>query len=388
MKELILKSGRDRSALNRHPWIFSGGVKVMPDAENGEIIEVKDNHKKTLGYAFYSDQSQITARIFEFTDAALKIDDAYWMDKIIKAATMRKLCIDINHTNTYRLLHAEGDFLPGVIVDVYHEVAVVQLLIRGTELIKDALFKSLKALGLKYIYLKTKQTTQRLEQVLSSGWVSERAEMPVQVKEYGVKFWIDVETGQKTGFFIDQRENRKLLGSMCMGKKVLNTFSYSGGFSLYALEGGATLVHSVDSSKEAIEWCDKNVLLNQYQGLHQSFVQDVFEFMKTSHEDYDIMVLDPPAFAKNAKSLPNAIRGYKNLNLTALQKIKPGGLIFTFSCSQHMDKDLFRKVVFGAAADAKRNVRIMKQLSQPEDHPINIYHPEGEYLKGLLLHVE
>ncbi len=360
----------------------------MPDAENGEIVEIRDNHRKLLGYAFYSNQSQITARIFEFGETECDINEVYWMDKILRAAALRKLCIDASQTNTYRLLHAEGDFIPGVIVDIYNEVAVVQLLIRGTESIKESCYKALYQLGIKHIYLKTKQTTQRLEMVESSGWVGEPVAMPIQVKEHGVKFWIDVETGQKTGFFIDQRENRKLLGQLSNNKKVLNTFSYSGGFSLYALEGGATLVHSVDSSKEAISCCDKNVALNQFQGNHQSFVMDVFDFLKTAEVDYDIVVLDPPAFAKNAKSLPNAIRGYKNLNLTAFQKIKPGGLIFTFSCSQHMDKELFRKVVFGAAADAGRNIRILRQLSQPEDHPISIYHPEGEYLKGLLLYVE
>jgi 23S rRNA (cytosine1962-C5)-methyltransferase len=199
---------------------------------------------------------------------------------------------------------------------------------------------------------------------------------------------VDVEKGQKTGFFIDQRENRRILGEYSKGKKVLNTFSYSGGFSLYALAGEATLVHSVDSSKEAIDMCDQNVAANFNKALHASYVQDVFDFMKENKEDYDIMVLDPPAFAKNAKAVPNACRGYKNLNLIAFKTIKPGGLVFTFSCSQHIDRDLFRKIVFGAAADAGRNVRILKQLTQPEDHPINIFHPEGEYLKGLLLHVE
>jgi 23S rRNA (cytosine1962-C5)-methyltransferase len=286
-------------------------------------------------------------------------------------------------------MHAEGDFLPGVIVDIYDDTAVVQLLVKGTELISQHIFDAIREVGVKYIYLKTKQNTQRLEDVgMESGWVGETRSMPIAALEYGVKFMVDVEKGQKTGFFIDQRENRKILGEYSKGKKVLNTFSYSGGFSLYALANGSTLVHSVDSSKDAIDMCDQNVAANFNNAPHESYVQDVFDFMKENKEDYDIIILDPPAFAKNAKAVPNASRGYKNLNLIAFKTIKPGGLVFTFSCSQHIDKDLFRKIVFGAAADAGRNVRILKQLTQPEDHPINIFHPEGEYLKGLLLHVE
>jgi 23S rRNA (cytosine1962-C5)-methyltransferase len=280
-------------------------------------------------------------------------------------------------------------FLPGVIIDVYDDTAVVQLLVKGTELISQFIFDAIREVGVKYIYLKTKQNTQRLEDVsLESGWVGETRSMPIAALEYGVKFMIDVEKGQKTGFFIDQRENRKILGKYSKGKKVLNTFSYSGGFSLYALANGSILVHSVDSSKDAIDMCDQNVAANFNNAPHESYAQDVFDFMKENKEDYDIIILDPPAFAKNAKAVPNASRGYKNLNLIAFKTIKPGGLVFTFSCSQHIDKDLFRKIVFGAAADAGRNVRILKQLTQPEDHPINIFHPEGEYLKGLLLHVE
>ena len=388
MQQLILKSGRDRSILLRHPWIFSGAVKNMPKAENGEIIEVCDNDNKLLGYGFFSDQSQITVRMFEFTNQPLIITSTYWSRKIKLAYDLRKELLDQSHTNTFRLVHAEGDFFPGVIIDIYANVAVVQLLIRGTERIKEHIFNALNECGFKYIYLKTKQSSQRLEMVEASGWVGDAQAMPVVVNEYGIQFQVDVETGQKTGFFIDQRENRKLLGEMSKGKKILNTFSYSGGFSIYALRAGAALVHSVDSSKEAIQLCENNVAINGYQDRHKSYVMDVFDFMKQSTEDYDIIILDPPAFAKNARALPNATRGYKNLNLTAFQRIKPGGLIFTFSCSQHMDKDLFHKVIFGAASDARRNIRILQQLTQPQDHPINIYHPEGEYLKGLLLHVE
>lgn len=360
----------------------------MPKAENGEIIKVTDNHHQLLGYGFFSTNSQITCRVFEFTSEPLEINHAFWVKKVEDAYEYRRQIFDFSQTNIYRLVHAEGDFFPGVIIDVYAEVAVVQLLVKGTEQIKDAIFDGLKQVGINYIYLKTKQSTQILEAVgAASGWVGDSLPMPVRAKENGLTFLVDVEKGQKTGFFIDQRENRRLVGVHSKGKKVLNTFSYSGGFSLQALAQGATLVHSVDSSKEAIEMCNRNVEANFSNAPHESFTEDCFDYLNRTDVDYDIMVLDPPAFAKNARSVPNASRGYKNLNLAAFNKIKPGGLIFTFSCSQHIDRDLFRKIVFSAAADAKRNVRIVQQLTQPEDHPINIFHPEGEYLKGLLLHV-
>ena len=390
MQTLILKSGRERSLLNRHPWVFSGAVKDLPQAENGDIIRVTDNHNNLLGFGFFSTNSQITCRVFEFTNEEIVIDGQFWMNKILSAYHLRKQLIDFSHTNIFRLLHAEGDFFPGVIIDIYHKVAVVQILIKGTENIMKYIFDALNQIGFDHIYIRTKSTTQRLEEVTTpSGWVNEPHPMPIEAIENGIKFLVDVETGQKTGFFIDQRESRKLLGKFSKNKSVLNTFSYSGGFSLYALEGGATLVHSVDSSKEAIELCDRNVKINDASNTtHTSFVADVFDYLKNTEVDYDIMVLDPPAFAKNSRAVANAARGYKNLNLIALKKIKPGGIIFTFSCSQHIDRDLFRKIVFSAAADAKRNVRVLEQLTQPEDHPINIFHPEGEYLKGLMLYVE
>ncbi len=388
MYTVVLKSGRERSLLNRHPWVFSGAVKQLPVAENGEIVQVLDNHNKLLGYGFFSTNSQITVRLFEFTDTPVELNKDYWIQKIVDAYDYRKQVVDFSDTNIYRLVHAEGDFFSGVIIDVYAEVAVIQLLIRGTEHIREAIYEGLRKVGIQYIYIKTKQSTQRLEEVgTESGWIGESCAMPVSAKENGITILVDVEKGQKTGFFIDQRENRRLVGVHAKGKKVLNTFSYSGGFSLQALAQGATLVHSVDSSKDAIEMCDRNVAANFTNAPHESFVEDCFDYLNRTEIDYDIMVLDPPAFAKNARSVPNASRGYKNLNYVAFKKIKPGGLIYTFSCSQHIDRDLFRKIVFSAAADAKRNVRIVQQLTQPEDHPINIFHPEGEYLKGLLLHV-
>ena len=389
-KKLLLKSGRERSLLNRHPWVFSGAVKTLPEAQNGDIVEVRTNHNELLGFGFFAPNSQIVCRVFEFTDSYIKIDENFWFKKIQNAFLLRKRLLNFEQTNCYRLLHAEGDFIPGIIVDIYNHVAVVQLLIKGMERISTQLFAGLNQLGFNHIYLKTKQSTQLLEQVeQESKWVGEAQAMPIRVLENGVHFEVNVETGQKTGFFLDQRDNRQIVGNWAAGRKVLNTFSYSGGFSLYALQAGARLVHSVDSSKEAIALCNANVSLLKNANVHQSFTQDCFEFLLASETGfYDIIILDPPAFAKNARAVPNATRGYKNLNALGFQKIKPGGLILTFSCSQHIDKELFRKIVFGAAAESHRNVRILQQLSQPQDHPINIFHPEGEYLKGLLLQVD
>ncbi len=391
-KNLILKSGRDRSILNRHPWLFSGAVKQLPDAENGDIVAVRDNQNNLLGYGFFSPHSQIVCRIFEFTSQPIDFGKStYWHQKINSAYQLRKAQVINEHTNAYRLLHAEGDFFPGVIVDVYQDLAVMQLLIKGTEKISSHIISGLQDLGIRYIYLKNKHNPGfREEVVLPNGFLtSDIFEQQVAIKENGLQFRIDFERGQKTGFFIDQRDNRALLKQYAANKMVLNAFSYTGGFSVYALAGGAVMVHSVDISKDATQTCDENIALNFGSNApHQSYAADCFDYLRQTEEPYDVMVLDPPAFAKNARSVPNASRGYKDLNMTAFKKIKPGGVVFTFSCSQNIDKELFRKIIFSAAADAERNVRILHQLTQPADHPVNIFHPEGEYLKGLVLYVE
>lgn len=361
----------------------------MPQARNGEIVRVETNNAELLGYGFFSPNSQISCRVFEFTDIEMEPNSNYWKQKIKSAWELRRQIIRNNTTNIYRLIHAEGDFFPGLIVDVYANVAVVQILIKGVELISADVFEALKSLGFPYIYLKTKQNTQLLEGVIEGNkWVFDAHENPVVASENGIQFYVDVEKGQKTGFFIDQRDNRQLLGEFSAGKTVLNTFCYSGGFSLYALKNGAIRVDSVDSSKEAIGLCTRNAELNNLENKHQTYVEDCFDFLKNNPENYDSIVLDPPAFAKHSRAVDNAARGYKNLNMLGIKKVNPGGLVFTFSCSQHIDKELFRKIVFSAAAECKRNVRIIRQLNQSDDHPINIYHPEGEYLKGLLLQVE
>jgi len=387
---LEIKSGREKSLLNKHPWIFSGAVQKLPKAENGDIIEIRDKKQSLYGYGFYSPQSQIICRIFTFTQEGQVIDQKYWLSKIENAYQLRKTHVINPQTNAFRLIHAEGDFLPGVIADVYGKVVVLQLLIKGAEKIYQDLVAGFKALGFEHIYLKTKDNSHFLEDLkLDKAWLTEEFEENIIISENSLRFPIDVVKGQKTGFFIDQRDNRLLLKGYAKGKSVLNTFSYTGGFSVYALAGGATEVHSVDISKDAILICDETIELNfPNEQRHQSFAEDCFDFLKKRENQYDIVILDPPAFAKNKKSVPNASRGYISLNELGLKRVKPGGLLFTFSCSGNIDRDLFRKIIFTAAAQTGRNIRIIHQLSQPIDHPVNIYHPEGEYLKGLVLYVE
>lgn len=389
---LLLKSGRDHSVINRHPWIFSGAVKDLPEAEEGSIIAVCDNHHQLLGYGFFSPQSQITCRMFEWTqDKTIIFDENYWTQKIAKAFALRQSHVITTATNAYRLLHAEGDNLPGIIVDVYDKTAVVQILIKGTALLLPHLIKGIQQCGIDFIYFKSKSNTTWLEgfEVPSGWWNNQKpAQLPIAIKENGLSFEVDVENGQKTGFFLDQRDNRALLQHYSQGKKVLNTFSYTGGFSVYAAAAGAEKVVSVDISKEAVAQAVRNITLNRHNAIHEGITADCFDYLKENQDLFDVIVLDPPAFAKSAKAVANASRGYKEINLAAFKRIAPNGILFTFSCSQNIDKKLFRQIVFAAAADSGRNVRILHQLTQPTDHPINIYHPEGEYLKGLVLYVE
>jgi 23S rRNA (cytosine1962-C5)-methyltransferase len=400
-----LQPKKERAVLLRHPWIFSGAVKELPKAANGDIVEVRTAEGQTLAWGFFSPESQIVCRLFAFVEGmnatgkwsgyelnpSMQFDTAFWEGKINRALALRRHLIDSATTNCYRLLHAEGDFLPGVIADVYGDTVVLQILIKGTENLLPALEQALRKEGFRYIFLKGKSSTHHLEGLPQENrWLGEpRPMLPIEVKEHNVKFFVNPEKGQKTGFFIDQRENRRLLRSFSQGKRVLNTFAYTGGFSVYALAGGASEVVSVDISKEAIALSEENARLNfGVQAAHKAIAADCFDYLRQMNEDFDIIVLDPPAFAKNARAVPNASRGYKDLNYLAFKKIKPQSLLFTFSCSQNIDKVLFQKIVFGAAADAGREVRILQHLEQPADHPVNIYHPEGEYLKGLMIWVE
>jgi 23S rRNA (cytosine1962-C5)-methyltransferase len=388
VETVLLKKGKEKSLLNRHPWVYSGALQSLPQAQDGEVVELLDAQKNFLGYGFFSEHSQISLRMFEF-DSQNYYPERYWLEKLKNAFSLRKKFVVSPQTNSYRLLNAEGDFFPGIIADVYDQVVVLQVLIKGTEKILPWVVEGLKDLGFEHIYLKTKEVSERIESVeKGSGWICGLSETQVLVKENGLKFWVDFAKSQKTGFFLDQRDNRQLLESYSKGRTVLNTFSFSAGFSVYALRGGAAQVDSVDSSAQAIELGNRNVAENfGADAPHQSHCEECFDFLRKIEPSYDLMVLDPPAFAKTSRAVPNASRGYKDLNLLAFRKIRPGGILFTFSCSQKIDRDLFRKIVFAAAADSCRQVRILHQLSQPVDHPINIFHPENEYLKGLVLYV-
>ncbi len=394
LQQLVLKPKRERSVILRHPWLFSGAIASLPkDAKDGDIVAVLSSEKVILGYGFFSAKSQIVCRMFHWgTSDEDFFTVKYWESKIRNAEELRANLVRSELTNAYRLIHAEGDFLPGIIIDIYNNVAVMQLLIKGTEHIKEYLINALQNCGYTNIYMKTKASSEAIEGINSpAGWLAGNHHSPVSILENGLKFQVDFIDGQKTGFFIDQRDSRHLLQKFSSGKTVLNCFSYTGGFSVYALAGGATQVQSVDISNTAIDQCNQNVHLNadRYDvQKHQSLAIDCFEYLKTMPEnEFDIIVLDPPAFAKHARAVDNATRGYKQINMRAFQKIKPGGLLFTFSCSQNISQELFQKIIFGAAADVGRNVRIVYQVHQGADHPINIYHPEGSYLKGLVLWV-
>jgi 23S rRNA (cytosine1962-C5)-methyltransferase len=389
--KVVLKKGKERSLLNLHPWLFSGAVeKVSMEVREGDVVEVFSHDDRYLATGHYHEGS-IKTRIFSFekTDCSYE----FWKEKLQRAFALRQQLNLVSNadTNVYRLVHAEGDGLPGLIIDIYNATAVIQTHTLGMHGIKNILVDALKAIygsRLSAIYDKSADTMSRQESIHVKNEFLFGKEEEIEVVENGIRFHIDFETGQKTGFFIDQRSNRKLLGEYSPGKKVLNTFAYSGGFSLYALKAGAERVHSVDSSKKAAELAEKNVASNFTDAAHEFFAEDVFDFLKISETGYDVMVLDPPAFAKHLSAVDKATIGYRNLNSEAMKRIQKNGILFTFSCSQAIDKNLFRKIIFTAALQAKRNVKVLHQLSQPADHPVSIYHPEGEYLKGLVLFIE
>ncbi|GMQ27570.1 class I SAM-dependent rRNA methyltransferase [Algoriphagus confluentis] len=389
--KIVLHKGKEVSLLRRHHWVFSGAVaKAEPGLENGDLVSVFSHRNEFLGTGHFSNGS-IRVRIISFEER--EIDQAFWKEKIASAFDLRKRIglTDNQQTNVYRLVHGEGDLVPGLIIDFYKGTAVIQAhhvgIHRHLEDIAEAL-KSVYGSELKGIYDKSSETLPRDSGIASNVWVWGKAETEL-VQEYGANYRIDWEKGQKTGFFIDQRENRKLVSTYAKGKKVLNTFCYSGGFSVLALQEGAREVHSVDISPKAIELTEENVRLNPgFEGAHQSIVADVVKYIREIGDDFDLIILDPPAFAKNIKARHNAVQGYKRLNLEAIKKIKSGGILFTFSCSQVVDKNLFAHTIAAAAMESKRKVKILHHLSQPADHPVNIFHPETEYLKGLVLYIE
>ncbi len=392
MITLKLKPKKEESLLRFHPWVFSGAIQhINGKPEEGDIVEVQDNKGNFLALGHYQVGS-IAVRVVSFEKENINAD--FWKKKIAQAYLLRKeLGLAESETNnTYRLVHGEGDNLPGLIVDVYDDTAVMQAHSVGMHATREQLAKSIVEVisRVKNVYYKSETTLPyyapiEKEDMYLIGGQSDS----FKTIENGLQFEVDWLKGQKTGFFVDQRDNRSLLEKYAKGKNVLNMFCYTGGFSVYALRGGANLVHSVDSSAIAIELTNKNIAKNfPATDKHQAFAEDAFKFFSEKRAGYDLIILDPPAFAKHRDAVRNALKGYRRLNTKAFQQIKPNGTVFTFSCSQVISKDQFRLAVFSAAAEAKRNVRILHQLSQPADHPINIYHPEGEYLKGLVLFVE
>ena len=424
MTTVYLKPHKEESLLRFHPWVFSGAIRsIQLDADyphaqpqEGEVVQVRDSNGKILGVGHYQIGS-IAVRILAFGVGELPAD--FWQERILAAYEVRcslGLITPISDpqypisdtqypipdtqsppNNTYRLVHGEGDFLPGLIVDIYADTAVIQAHSIGMHCHREEIAEAIVQVvpQVDKVYYKSDDTLPHKAPIQGErvGYLigAEKADFngDFWAKENGLDFRIDWLRGQKTGFFIDQRDNRSLLEHYAQDKEVLNMFCYTGGFSVYALRGGAKLVHSVDVSQKAIDLVRSNVAHNFGENApHEAFAEEAFEFMAKNQNKYDLIILDPPAFAKHRDAVKNALRGYQRLNAKGIQAIRPGGILFTFSCSQAIDKDMFRLAVFSAAAQVGRKVRILHQLHQPADHPINIYHPEGEYLKGLVLQVE
>ena len=391
-KKVYLKAGKEESLKRFHPWVFSGAIaRIEGEPEEGEIVDVYTSKKEFIACGHFQIGS-IAVRVLTFRQEEINRD--FWKHRLEVALDLRRSLnlVDNPENNTYRLVHGEGDNLPGLIIDVYGQTAVMQAHSAGMHVdrmeIAEALSEVMSNI-VKHIYYKSETTLPfKADLGPENGFIKGGSPENVAL-ENGLKFHVDWLKGQKTGFFVDQRENRHLLERYSKGRNVLNMFCYTGGFSFYAMRGGANLVHSVDSSAKAIDLTNQNVELN-FPGdeRHQAFAEDAFKYLDRMGDQYDLIILDPPAFAKHRDALRNALRGYSKLNAKAFEKIKPGGILFTFSCSQVVDKKDFRNAVFTAAAQSGRSVRILHQLTQPGDHPVNIYHPEGEYLKGLVLYVE
>ncbi len=387
-----LKRGKEESLDRFHPWVFSGAIASAPEGiEEGDVVAVRASDGRLIGVGHFQIGS-IAVRMLDFGDT--EIDADFFHRRLEAALALRKvLGLDRPDNNAYRLVHGEGDFLPGLVVDVYGDTAVVQAHSPGMHFARNIIagqLVALEGLPVKNVYYKSETTLPYKAQLdPQNAYLTGRAASDVAI-ENGLKFHVDWLRGQKTGFFVDQRDNRSLLEKYSAGRKVLNMFCYTGGFSVYAMRGGATRVESVDSSEKAISLTDANIDLNfPGDARHHSTAIDAFKYLDEMRAgEFDLIILDPPAFAKHRSALGNALRGYQRLNGKAFEKIAPGGVLFTFSCSQAVTKEQFRLAVFTAAARSRRKVRILHQLTQPADHPVNIYHPEGEYLKGLILYVE
>lgn len=387
--KLYLKQGKEKSIYRKHPWVFSGAIgRIVGNPAEGDLVDIYDCQKQYLATGHYQNES-IIAKILQFNSPT--IDYNFWKERFAQAIEYRKHFgfFDNPNTNVFRLVNGEGDFMPGLIADYYNGIIVLQAHSEGMHRNFD-LFTNVMSelLGDKLVAIFDKSSSTLPSGNSTDGYIWGDTPEEWEIKEDENKFIINFYEGQKTGFFIDQRENRALVRSLSAGKRVLNTFGYTGGFSLSALRGNAEYVETVDISKKAISLCDRNVKLNFTDAKHKSVALDVLPYLSEIDNNYDIIILDPPAFAKNHRSLQQGLKGYKNINQRAIEKIKPGGLIFTFSCSQAVSRDDFQTMVFTAAANANRKVRIIKHLPHAIDHPISIYHPEGEYLKGLLIYVE
>lgn len=389
MKNVYLKYGKEESLFRFHPWVFSGAIHhVDSDVVDGDVVRVLTGKGDFIAVGHYQEGS-ITVRVLTFSD--VPVDDAFWYSRISSALKMRKAIglAESPVTNAYRLVHGEGDNLPGLIIDIYGKTAVMQAHSIGMHISRKVIASQLMKVfegRIENVYYKSETTLPFMEP--ENGFLYGGCTDNIAM-ENGLLFYVDWLRGQKTGFFVDQRENRALLELYSKGRRVLNMFCYTGGFSFYAMRGGAELVHSVDSSAKAIELTNRNVALNFPDDTrHEAFCEDAFKYLEKAGNRYDLIILDPPAFAKHRGALHNALKGYTRLNVKAFERIQPGGILFTFSCSQVVTKDHFRNAVFTAAAQTGRKVRILHQLHQPADHPINIYHPEGEYLKGLVVYVE
>lgn len=390
-KRVILKRGKEESVKRFHPWIFSGAIARADKMEEGDLVTVYTHDGALLGNGHFQIGS-IAVRLLTFDDT--EIDEQFYVKRLTAAYGLRKaLGLMRDDNNAFRLVHGEGDFLPGLVIDIYGHTAVMQAHSPGMHFARNIIAQALTELPgnlVHNVYYKSETTLPYKAQLdPQDDYIVGSYDTDVAI-ENGLKFHVDWLKGQKTGFFVDQRENRRLLEHYAAGRRVLNMFCYTGGFSFYALRGGATLVHSVDSSAKAISLTNANVALNFPDcDRHKAVAEDAFKYLDEMHKgDYDLIVLDPPAFAKHKSALRNALIGYRKLNAKALEKIETGGILFTFSCSQAVNKEQFRLAVFSAAAQTRRKVRILHQLTQPADHPISIYHPEGEYLKGLVLYVE
>jgi 23S rRNA (cytosine1962-C5)-methyltransferase len=389
--KIILKKGKEQSVKRLHPWIFSGAIrKISGTPSEGDVVDVFSDQEEYLATGHFQVGS-ISVRIFSFYQ--VEPDLAFWNAKIEKAYRLRQqLGLAGNpQTNVYRLVNGEGDEMPGLVIDYYNGIAVLQMHSIGMYRIRDHLVEILMRLygnQLISIFDKSEFTIpDKAGLEVKNGFLLGNQHLTT-VSENGCNFMVDVREGQKTGFFIDQRDNRNLLSSYCAGKKVLNVFCYTGGFSVYAAGNNASLVHSVDSSAPAVGLTDKNMAMNEIpSGIHRSFCTDAFSYLRDIKDMYDLIILDPPAFAKHMDALKNALQAYKRINQAAMEQIRPGGILFTFSCSQVVSRENFRKSVFAAAANARRSVAILHQLTQPPDHPVSIFHPEGEYLKGLVLYI-